>query len=235
MGQYENNKIKLLEYQLKEEKEKNFKLQEELEIQQDIIERLSRQIGIDKILNHFNTAFTSLAICDLIVDPNPVDLKCGGDKAGQQFIYPIRVLDILAIESKGKYKEIHLRNDVIPKDGGESKSKLVFSQEGIDFEKLIFKIQRRGDHLIRIHKSWCINIYHYSFTDKNLFNLKDTFQTQTNKNIHNIPAGSIFDKELYHKRMFEIKKLKEEARKAQQMVEQGREIRQKLAEMGLLD
>ncbi|XVJ66853.1 MAG: hypothetical protein HEQ40_12065 [Lacibacter sp.] len=235
MNKHLNDLIQGLNDSLKEQKDKNSQLHKELQLLQDQVYRLKRQLDVYNVLTPFFKEYMTLAACDLLIDPSPVDLKCGGDKAGQQLIYSVRLLDILAIVSKGKYKEIHLRTAVIPKEGGTPKSKLIFAQDGIDFEKLLFMIQRRGEHLLKVQKSGCINLYHYEFKERNLFVLKNRYHTTSNTDVHQIRAGSFFKKDLYHQRMFEIQKLKDQAHKSLKVFQEGEGVKQKLYDIGLLD
>jgi hypothetical protein len=229
-------KIKFLETELVMQEYLNSELKTELNLQADQLLRLKSYIGIQEILNPFYKEFMTLSACNLLIDPNPVDLKCGGEKTGHHQIFPVRVIDILAIESKGKYKKIYLKNKIKPNDGGKGKKELDFCQDGVGLDKLLFIIQKSGHHLLQVQKSWCINLYHYSFDEKNHFHLKDEHKKEDNSNIHSIPVGgdAVFNKNLYQQRIHEINKLKETAENSLKMFERGEEIKQELYNLGLL-
>lgn len=190
---------------------------------------------LDKILNHFQSSWNTVAAADLLMDPNPKELICSTDKAYELTPYPIRVVNVLAIVSNGRAKNIYLKDPVRPVQGGEAKSMLTFEKDGVNFDQLLRKIQRGGEHLLRISKSTAINIYHYQLAEQEVFYIKDKFKNEANSDIQQVQLGSLFDKNLYQKRLFEIDKLKEHLRNALANIEKGKALQKKIEEMGLSD
>ena len=225
--------IGLLKEKLKQEKELTKTLKEEIEILYLELEKMQRNIGLEKILHGFTSKSFTAAASDLLMDPNPFDIVCSGEKTDTSEIYSVRLLNILAIHSRKRPKDIFLKKPISSKSGGKEKSVITFDKNGINFNELLSLIQRRGDHLLRVHNSWAINIYHYTFSNKNTFILNAEMQSGVDKEIHQIPIDANFNKDLYQKRLFEIEKLQEHQIGTQFNLQKIEEIRKLKEDLGL--
>jgi hypothetical protein len=202
-------KISFLKVQLKAEKKINEELKSEVVVLYNEIERLKRNIYIENILNGFKTNAFKAAAGNLLIDPNPIELSCSGTKADTTEIYSIRLLDVLAICSRKRPKDIYLRNTISSNSGGPKRNKITFDKNEVNFDQLLTKIQGKGTHLLRVHNKYAINIYHYSYSKKNTFILNTGLCNDENRDIHEIPTDAALDIQLYNRRIFEIGKLSE--------------------------
>ncbi len=207
----EKNKseIQRLKKQLKEQKELNENLKQEIELLYFEIGKLIRNRTLDKVLNEYQGRVFGAAAADLLLDSPPVELKCTGEKADTTEIYSVAIKNILAIGSRKRSKDIYLSQPLSSNSGSKAKSIIIFDDNNVNFDELLFLIQRKGHHLLRVHKSYAVNIHYYVLGKKKTFCLVDRLKTETNKVIHEIPVDAHFDKKLYQERLFEIDKLKE--------------------------
>ena len=199
--------IFILKEKLGKEEEINKLLKQEIELLYFELGKATRNLGIEKIFSENASKNYAAAAVSLIVDPNPVTLNCSGEMTGISVNYSIPVLDILAIHNVGRRKDIYLSKPHSPVTGGKKKFKLHFEKNQVKFEKLLHLIQGGGEHLLRVHNSYAINIYHYTFYQKNTFCLVNSMKNELNNEIHEIPIDSKFDKSIYQKRLFEIDRL----------------------------
>lgn len=201
--------IIFLKEKLKKEKQINKDLKSEIKLIYFEIERLKRNMFIESILHGYQANTFTAAAGNLLMDPNPIELSCSGAKTDTSEIYSIRLLNVLAIRSRKRPKDIYLRNAISSKSGGQKRKMVTFDKNGIEFDELLDIIQRKGTHLLRVHKSFAINIYHYSYSKKNTFILNADLCNDENKIIHQIPTDVLFNKKIYQERLFEIDKLSE--------------------------
>lgn len=228
-----NKEIERLNIELQEQRLLNETLKHELEAQALAIEYLTKKIEINKVLNNFNTYSISAAAADLLIDPNPVEIICSGEKADTSEKYKIRLMNVLAVYSDGRLKRIFLKNLVHPSSGGKGKTILNVDRNGENFDTLLFKLQKGGERLLRVHKSFAINIYHYIYSEKLAFQLKENLRTKENTQIQVVPVGSIFQKSVYDNRIFEIEKLKDYIKDYQNVQYEYGLFLKKLEESGL--
>ncbi len=201
--------IQRLKKQLTEQKELNENLKQEIELLYFEIGKLSRDRALNKVLNEHQGRVFGAAAADLLLDPPPFELKCAGEKADTSEIYSIAIKNILAICSRKRSKDIYLNQPLSSISGSKAKSIIIFDDNNVNFDELLILIQKKGHYLLRVHKSFAVNIHYYVLSKKRTFCLVDQLKTQANKVIHEIPIDSHFDKKLYQERLFQVDKLKE--------------------------
>lgn len=198
---------KFLKEELDKQRKLNATLKEEIDMLHFEIGRLNRNAGLEKVLGSFQSNAFAAAAADFLLDPAPIELMCSGEKADTAEKYMVRLSDVLAIQSRKRPKDIFLKKAIHPKSGGKEQVKITFDKNDINFDQLLLLIQRSDTRLLRVHNSFAVNILHYVFSKKNKFVLSQQLQTDENKEVHEIPIDSRFDKELYHARLFELDKL----------------------------
>ena len=186
--------INLLKEKLKKEQQINKELKAEIEILYFEIGRLNRNLVLEKFLNGAQSKTFAAVAGNWLMDTDPINLSCSGEKVDTSAIYTFRLLDVLAICSRRRPKDIYLRKSISPKSGGKEKNMITFDKNGVEFEAVLYLIQKKGAHLIRVQRSHAINIYHYTFNKENTFILNANFRTEANTNIHEIPTDAIFNK-----------------------------------------
>ena len=150
-------------------------------------------------LNIFTGANNTAAVMDLLNDPDEVEVHCTKDHTGEDFEF--RPRNILAIEGDKKKKTIYFRKPVQPKQGGTKRHHIELS---IDFEDLLKIINEKSKTLYRIHNSFAINIFEYSFSKPNMFVLIDKPKHELYTSILEKSTDSKFDTEEYFKRISEM-------------------------------
>lgn len=150
-------------------------------------------------LNIYTGANNTAAALDLLNDPDEVDVHCTKDHVGEDFEF--RPRNVLAIEGDKKKKVIYFRKPVQPKQGGTKRHCIELS---IDFEDLLKIINEKSKTLYRIHNSFAINIFEYSFSKPNMFTLIDKPKHELYNSILEKSTDSKFDTEGYFKRISEI-------------------------------
>lgn len=199
------NALKLLQIELDKEKSLNAKLSETVSVQQLEIQRLKRLGAVDKILNEWHGRHFASAAAKLIMDPNPVELECSGAKTDTSGKYLVKVQNILAIGSDERLKKIFLKEPLQPTNGRPAQKILLVNKNGLNWDRLLFKIQKRGEHLLRISKSYAINIYDYTLGENNIMQLNKELLKLADESIHELKTDSAFDLKQYHNRIYELK------------------------------
>lgn len=167
---------------------------------------MRKNVG-DKILLDYYARLFSASSANLLLDPNPIQLECSGSKAGTSCTYLVQVKNIVAIKSDGRLKHIFLTEPQSPIDGGEKKNVIYYNNNDADWNDLLTEIQKNGEFLFRVHKSYAINAYHYTLLPDNTFQINKKLEKKTDSIIHSIKTDSQFNREAYHKRLLEIKYL----------------------------
>lgn len=167
---------------------------------------MRKNIG-DKIwLEHLQGLFNG-ATANYLLDPNPEKLETQGSKAGSSNTHLVQIKKIIAVKSEGRMKKIYLKEAQSPIQGGPKENPLIMNSEASNWQKALFSIQRNQQFLFRVHKSYAINIFHYTLGEDENFKLNDTLKSTTDPIIHLIPTDSEFEALSYHKRLLEIKQL----------------------------
>jgi hypothetical protein len=176
----------------------------------DLTKRLSfemrKNIGDKILLAQYQKLFTG-STANWLLDPNPKPLECSGVKAGSSSTYLVQLKNIVAIKSDGRLKTIYLTQPQSPIEGGEKKDIIFFNNNDFNWNDLLFELQGNGQFLFRVHKSYAINIFHFTFSEDGIFRLNSKHKMMTNFFDHEITTDSNFDKIVYHKRLIEIKQL----------------------------
>jgi hypothetical protein len=159
--------------------------------------------AIDKITIEFLSKNTESAIADLIINPNPVNIHCTYKNKGYDF--PIALMNIVAIDSDARGKNIFLRRG-ITKDG-ISFPKVSTNDSSLTFKNLLHKLQKNGIHLMLANRSTAINIFHYNLEIDGHFVLNIPTPKDFNKDLILVKTDIKFNKEIYYKRLFEIEYL----------------------------
>jgi len=178
---------------------KNLKMQLEdaykkVELQNLMINELEKRIrknAVNNILLDFHQQSFTSAAASLIINPDPI------------YTYDINtnLSNIIIIKSGKKYKEIYYKKTSINKLNSDKIYRKVVTN---NFTKLLFDLQKQSTHLLRVHKSFAINIYHYSLNAAKKFDLIIEPPKGFDKELINIPTDIFFKPEFYHTRLMEI-------------------------------
>lgn len=167
---------------------------------------MRKNIG-DKIwLDHLQRLFNGTT-ANYLLDPNPEKLETQGSKAGMSNTHLVQIKKIIAVKSEGRMKKIFLKEAQSPIQGGPAENPLIMNSEESNWQKALFSIQRNQQFLFRVHKSYAINIFHYTFGEDKKFKLNEALKATTDQSIHTIPTDSEFEPLSYHKRLLEVKQL----------------------------
>jgi len=145
------------------------------------------------------------AAADLFIHPNPV--KVHGTLAGKGMDFMVSLMNVLLVESARRGKNIYLREAIIPEEGGKKYSKIISDGKKLNFEKMLYSIQKNSHHLIRVNRSIALNIYHYNLSNEGTFVLNIPVPEGLNESFVKIKTDKTFDKALYHTRLMEIDRL----------------------------
>lgn len=183
------------------------------ELEEGIL-RLSEQLKIemrknigDKILLEYYQRLFNASAANYLIDPDPINLPCSGIKSGTSRNYLVKVKNIVAIKSEGRLKHIFLTEAQSPTEGGEKKNVIYYNNNDADWNYLLLEIQRGSQFLFRVHRSFAINIFHYTLDSDNTFKINKKLEKRTDTIIHVIKTESQFDSKAYYKRLLEIKYL----------------------------
>ena len=186
------------------EKEYNFqKLGNDILLKE--IAKLKFARGVDSVLLSFHQRNLNAAVLNLLIHPNPVDIKCTHKNVS--LTYKVGVNDILLIKSRGRTKLIYLKKKFRPLEGGDEQDIIMVNKNGLDFDELLRIIQRNGNHILRIAQSYAVNIFQYELTSSNTFKLISTQPVKFDKKLEDIKTDKLFDVRLYHERLMEIDRL----------------------------
>lgn len=161
----------------------------------------------DKILLDYYTRLFSAGTANYLIDPDPINLACSGTKSGTSCNYLVKVKNIVAIKSDGRLKNIFLAEAQSPLEGGEKKNVIYYNNNDADWNDLLLEIQRGSQFLFRVHRSFAINVFHYTLDSDNTFKINKKLEKKTDSIIHVIKTDSQFNSEAYHKRLLEVKYL----------------------------
>jgi hypothetical protein len=167
---------------------------------------MRKNIG-DKILFEYYQRLFNGATANYLLDPDPKPLQCSGVKTGSSSTYLVQLKNIVAIKSDGRLKTIYLTQPQSPIEGGEKKNIILFNNNDSNWDDLLFELQGSGQFLFRVHKSYAINIFHYTFSEDGIFRLNSKLKKNTNSLVHEVATDSNFNEMVYHKRLIEIKQL----------------------------
>ena len=81
------------------------------------------------------------------------------------------------------------------------------NKNGLDFVELLRKIQRNGNHILRIAQSYAVNIFQYELKSSNTFKLIGNQPEKFDPKLVEIKTDKFFDVRLYHQRLEEIDRL----------------------------
>jgi 8-oxo-dGTP diphosphatase len=184
---------------------KLMQLQIENETLKHEVKGLRFQLGIHKsALQLHEENFTSAA-ADLLINPNPIRIH--SPIGGKQRNYLVTLQNIIAIKSVSRGKYFYLKEPVEPEEGGAKTYCILVDEDKMNFNNLLFTIQKRGHHLMLANRSVAINIYHYVFSVKGHFTLCLNAPKDFDENLLDVKTDSKFDVKLYHNRLMEIDRL----------------------------
>lgn len=189
----------------KKESQLIIELKKENEILKAEVKKQLFKNGIDNVLIQFHQQNFASAAADLLINPNPVEIH--GTKAGRGLDFLVPLMQILCIKSDVRQKTIYLKQPLIPKEGGLKETKVLINTQKLDFPGLLFSIQKRAHHLLRVNISFAVNIYHYSLDEKGFFVLNTDAPKGFNENLIKIKTDTKFDANLYQTRLLEIDRL----------------------------
>ena len=167
---------------------------------------MRKNIG-DKILFEFYQRLFNGATANYLLDPNPEKIETQGIKAGTSNTHLVQIKKIIAVKSEGRMKKIYLIEAQKPIQGGPAENPLIMNSDESNWQNTLFSIQRNQQFLFRIHKSYAINIFHYTLGEDKKFKLNEGLKSTTDSTIHSIHTDSEFEPLSYHNRLLEVKKL----------------------------
>lgn len=215
---------------LKELNERYLKLNLSMESRIVKLEQINLQ---GNVYTDFLNKLLNSSLAYIFIEPDPIKLECSGTKAGNSEKYLISVTNIIAIKSDGRQKTIILKKAILPIDGGKPTMKIYINKNNMNWDKLLFMIQEKGIHLMKVNRTYAINIYYYCLNEKHSMLLNSQYLSITDKSLHKIKIGSDFPIEQYHKRLIEIYKLSEDFYKYQLSDEKIEEISRDIKELNV--
>lgn len=103
------------------------------------ISKLKFARGVDSVLLSFHQRNLNAAVADLLIHPNPVEIKCTHKNVS--VTYKVGVNDILLIKSRGRTKLIYLKKKFRPLEGGDEQEVIMVNKNRLDFDELLRMIQ----------------------------------------------------------------------------------------------
>lgn len=200
----ENKDIAKLKKQNKDLQMLNAELENGILHLKEALERERRKNIGDKILLEHYTRLFSASTANYLLDPNPFELSCSGSKTGTTRNYILQIKDIIAIKSEGRLKNIYLKEPIKSKEGDAPTKVLHYNNNNVGWDGLLYLIQKRGQFLFRVNKSYAINIFDYILEADNSFTLAKGFWPKINASFHHIPSDTNLNKDAYFKRLIEI-------------------------------
>jgi hypothetical protein len=191
-------KIKALE-------EANRVLKAENEILKLELKSLKFQSGVNQVLLGYHEQNYASAAADLLIHPSPI--KFHATKAGKGVDYMVSLMDVLVVESARRAKIIHLRKPIRPSEGGFETCRIMTDNPKLNFNTLLHSLQKNGHHIIRVHNSFAVNIYHFNLSEENRFVLNTDPPAGFKKSLCTINTDSKFDAGLHHTRLMEIDRI----------------------------
>ena len=163
------------------------------------VSNLMFQKAIDSELLRLRGHDMEAVAADLLIDPPPVEIHCTENNKGRN--YQVRVRNVLAIESKGRIKRIYLLKPVIANEGGPNRS-FVETNESLD--DLLLKLQRNNLFLMKVSRTYAINMFEYTFAEPGVFNIIAGKKIKIPRGLLAVKTEKIFDSKHYHERLYEI-------------------------------
>ena len=160
------------------------------------------QVQLAKDMRKYAEANFSAVAADLVINPEPVELPC--TEKGRSLNFMVGLNNVLAIESEGRIKRIYLKEAIIPKEGGKPYSFIETNNAALGFDKLMRKLQKNRQYLFRVSISYVINIFHYIFSESNVFHIIDKPNSKVYEPILSVETDKKFNLEKYHKQLWEI-------------------------------
>jgi len=196
--QVSENSIKLSEFISENSQE----LKTENEGLKELAKRLTFRHGLDRVLLGYHENIMTSAAADLLINPNPVLVH--GTEKGIGLDFKISIQNVIAIESNKRIKIIHLKEAVIPVEGGKPRKRIETNE---NFVSLLKELQGSGHHIMRASDKYAVNIYHYKLSDVGKFVFIPELPKGLDEKLRVIKTEKKFDRTLYHTRLMEIDRL----------------------------
>jgi hypothetical protein len=161
--------------------------------------RLQTKIRLDKEFYDQQKNIYTAAAADLLLYPNPVKVHGIYKTKGLDFM--VQIMNVLLIESKAREKIIYLKEPIRPIEGGKPHSKISING---GFWKTLHLIQNMHFHLIRVSKSYAVNIHYYILDEPNKFILNIDTSIGTGDKFKKIRTDKVFDQRSYLEAMNEF-------------------------------
>lgn len=199
----------------------------EIETLNYIIERLKWRISGSMVNNMMSNQLSKLAganmtaaAADIIFNPAAVNIPCTVERKMEDF--PIKVRDIYAIVGEGNLKRILLKQPIKLHRG----KMLYYIEPIMSFEDLLWTLQKGEKIIMRVHKSFALNLFEYTYSNKDGFELIDTPTDNIFDEIRKVKTDSEFERLLYRKQIIRMdeyhslaQKVYDNARKMEKILE----------------
>jgi hypothetical protein len=195
-------KIEKLTAQLEKLKVENGNLQKRILTLEEQLLTTTKRTPIDKILLDWHQAQFTQAAADLMLNPDPVTVH--GTIKGKGAEFSIELMNLIAVKSDGRDKELILKSPIKPVTGGPPQWSVHLNSNKLDFQKAMTLVQKRAHHLIRINKSIAVNIHYYDFTKSNVLTVNFTLPKWMMKDLSQVHPDKYFDAETFQKRKIEM-------------------------------
>src|ERR1043166_9659771 len=171
-----------------------------IELKAKLAFEMRKNIGDKILLDHYTRLF-SATTANYLLDPNPETIETQGTKTGSSNTHLVQIKKIIALNSEGRMKKIFLTDAQAPVEGGVKENPLVLNSKTSNWPKALFAVQRNNEFLFRVHKSFAINIFHYTLSKDGDFKLHEKLKKAAPEIIHSIPADGEFKAVAYQKRL----------------------------------
>ncbi len=199
----------------------------EIETLNYIIERLKWRISGLMVNNMMSNQLSKVAganmtaaAADIIFNPAAVNISCTVERKMEDF--PIKVRDIYAIVGEGNLKRILLKQPIKLHRG----KMLYFIEPNMSFDDLLWTLQKGEKIIMRVHKSFALNLFEYTYSNKDGFELIDSPTDNIFDEIRKVKTDSEFEKLLYRKQIIRMneyhslaKKVYDNTRKMEKILE----------------
>lgn len=163
------------------------------------LSKCNRKRAVSDTLLQFYQNMSAAAGADYLLFPDPIDIHGTKDKHGLDF--RVAVNEIVAIESAGRVKKIHLTKPLLASDG-EKHTIIQVNDNKVSFKSLMEKIQGKYKWLFQVNKSIVLSVMHYDLVKGPAFLLrKEIPSLKAEKLLRKIRTDSTFNQEDFDKWM----------------------------------